>query len=293
MQDPGLVGAKEALTLVRCRSCGLTYTDPIDGPRARERYLHQYDLAAHFEPLSKRKEILFSRTLSDLPLPRPGHDRLCDVGCADGQFLRLAGDAGWDADGIELNPPAAASARRTGARVFEGVFEEIEDLDWGTYDVVTCWDVLEHTADPRRFVAKLGRLMVPGGTLALTTLNRRAVASRVFRVNWTMVVEDHFTYWDRHSLTGLLVRSGLSPQAISSYGVGRDFFTWLDRLSSAVTSRLPRRHPPPDRRESGTGTAPRGTWDTWPAVLALERLMNRGLSLVDGGVDLYVIARSG
>jgi len=40
-----------------------------------------------------------------------------------------------------------------------------------TFDVVTCWHVIEHAADPRRVIEEIHRVLRPGGWLVLATPN--------------------------------------------------------------------------------------------------------------------------
>jgi 2-polyprenyl-6-hydroxyphenyl methylase/3-demethylubiquinone-9 3-methyltransferase len=40
------------------------------------------------------------------------------------------------------------------------------------FDIVCCMEMLEHLADPKEFTATLGRLVAPGGSVFVSTLNR-------------------------------------------------------------------------------------------------------------------------
>jgi SAM-dependent methyltransferase len=280
-------GRRGALELHVCSACALVYSDPQPRGIVARRYLEEYDLAAHFHALGRRKKVLFESRLTELPPPRPGREALCDVGCGDGQFLEMARSAGWSGTGIELNPPAAARTRERGFKVLEGRFEELSTDAWGTFDVVTSWDSLEHTVDPAEFAARLARLLRPGGTLALTTLNMPSLAGRVFGTRWSMVAPDHFTYWNEQSLRGLLVRSGLSPRAVHSFGVGRDFFAPLDR----VADRFGRRGTDPTGMTPAAAGAPAGArWDVLRPVLWAERGVNRFLDRTRTGVGIAIVA---
>ena len=86
------VGEAHHLSLWRCRSCRVVFTHPQPRQRLREKYLREYDLATYFESLELRRRVLYERRLAWLPKPVSGRDRLCDVGCADGQFLALAAE---------------------------------------------------------------------------------------------------------------------------------------------------------------------------------------------------------
>ena len=275
-EDVHPIGQTADLHFHRCGRCDLVFVHPQPRERVRAKYVGEYDLAAHFGAWAPRKRVLNERRLAELPRPSAGHDLLCDVGCADGQFLELAAARGWRTYGVELNPPAAEAARARGAVVALGVLEDVDDLPWGQFDVVTSWDVLEHTPDPRPFSERMARLLAPGGTLVVTTLNYDSLVRRVFGFSWSMVCDDHFTYWNACSLRALFEAQGLRLVQARSFGLGRDFVALLDRLR-------PRRSTP---ATSGTSSEDGGGWDVNPLVLAAERACNRLLDATGAGVGV-------
>lgn len=269
------------LSLWLCERCGLGYTDPQPREEVERRYLSQYDLADHFGALEQRKAVLNAQRLDRLPARTGG--TLLDVGCGDGQFAAAARDRGWVAQGVELNPPAAQAARERGVNVVEGRLEEVEPLR-AAFDVVTAWDVIEHVPEPRRFAEELVRRVAPGGLLVVTTLNRRALVARMFRGRWSMVAVDHFTYWDERSLSHAFADTGMRKISIRSFGLGRDFVSWIDRLRGRrehLASVVP--------RTSRAPAAPADGWDTTPLVLTAERALNQVLDVTSLGVGVEIV----
>ena len=183
-----------------------------------------------------------------------------------------------------MNPPAAEAARRRGATVWLGVLEEIEDLPWGTFDVVTSWDVLEHTPDPRPFSERLARLLAPGGTLAVTTLNHDSLVRACFGWRWSMICDDHFTYWNQRSLRLLFEAQGLRQTHARSFGLGRDFVAAIDRL--AGRGRPAAAASPTRTRAQGATEAAATGWDVHPVVLGAEAMVNTALDLAGAGVGV-------
>ena len=89
--------------------------------------------------------------------------RLLDVGCANGAFLRLATQLGYEGTGIEPTPALAAFGREEwGLEIFDGRLDQV-DLGGREWDVITFTDSLEYLTAP---VADLSRLLdhlAPGG----------------------------------------------------------------------------------------------------------------------------------
>jgi SAM-dependent methyltransferase len=96
----------------------------------------------------------------------PEGGSLLDVGCAYGRFLREAARE-YSCAGCDVSQHAVevASRRLPGVPIFRCDVLGLPPA--GRYDVVTCFDVLEHVPDLDRALAHLRRVLRPGGVLAL------------------------------------------------------------------------------------------------------------------------------
>src|SRR4051794_35008260 len=102
--------------------------------------------------------------LDRIDLARPA--RVLDAGCGSGRTLDDLTRYG-DVRGIELNPAGVEAARRRGHDVRQAPVEAIPFED-GSFDLVTCLDVIEHTIDDVAALRELRRVTAPGGTLVVT-----------------------------------------------------------------------------------------------------------------------------
>ncbi len=100
-------------------------------------------------------------------LPLPASARVLDAGCGSGRTLEELSPYG-EVCGVELDPGAADVARARGRG--EVVVGRLEELPWedGSFDLITCLDVIEHTPDDRVTLSELRRVSRPGGYLLVT-----------------------------------------------------------------------------------------------------------------------------
>jgi len=92
---------------------------------------------------------------------------LLDIGCAYGAFLREAAGH-FEVHGCDISAHAIkiAASRVSPAKIFQSEIFSIQGRD--TYDVITCFDVLEHVPDVDGALTHLLELLKPGGALVIT-----------------------------------------------------------------------------------------------------------------------------
>jgi 2-polyprenyl-6-hydroxyphenyl methylase / 3-demethylubiquinone-9 3-methyltransferase len=108
--------------------------------------------------------------------------RVLDVGCGGGILSESMSARGADVLGIDLaDKPlrvAQLHALESGARVrYRSISaEDLAREQAGSFDVVTCMEMLEHVPDPESTVAACAALARPRGWVFFSTINRNARA---------------------------------------------------------------------------------------------------------------------
>lgn len=108
--------------------------------------------------------------------------RVLDVGCGAGLLSEAMAGRGANVLGIDLAPELTKVARLHGLET--GVKAEYRVVSVaalaaempGTFDAVTCMEMLEHVPDPSSIIQACATLLKPGGKLFLSTLNRTPAA---------------------------------------------------------------------------------------------------------------------
>jgi SAM-dependent methyltransferase len=140
---------------------------------------------------------------------RPG--RVLDIGCAAGYFLSVMKDEGWQVTGLEPSDAIRRQAAELiGAEnVLGGLLGEV-DLEPGSFDLITLWDVLEHIPDPVAALAEARKLLAPGGKLLIETQNVDSRAARLLGPRWQHYKHtEHIYHFNPDTLNEVLARAGL------------------------------------------------------------------------------------
>jgi 2-polyprenyl-6-hydroxyphenyl methylase/3-demethylubiquinone-9 3-methyltransferase len=107
-----------------------------------------------------------------------------DIGCGAGLVCEPLARLGASVTGVDAAAEnvAAAAAHAEGVGLdIRYMAGEVGALDIGTFDLVTCVEVIEHVADKPAFLRDVAARLAPDGLLVMSTPNRTA-ASRVLLV---------------------------------------------------------------------------------------------------------------
>jgi SAM-dependent methyltransferase len=104
----------------------------------------------------------------------PSELRVLDVGIGYGAWLRLLEQRGY-LNLYGLDPFAtslAIAGRHTGAQLRKGAIEDEQwPFDEASFDLITCFDVVEHLEEPAVFFRRCRRYLRPAGLAMVTTPN--------------------------------------------------------------------------------------------------------------------------
>lgn len=133
--------------------------------------LHRADLARH------RAAYRFAAACPPSPGVAPAQAairgaelRVLDLGCGTGYGAAELAAAGLQVVGLDRVRPAQR-ARKAGARFVCGDLERLP-FACARFDRIVSFQVVEHLADPSRYLSEMARMLRPGGSALVTTPNR-------------------------------------------------------------------------------------------------------------------------
>lgn len=109
---------------------------------------------------------------------------LLDVGCGEGYFLQYA-ERNYDTYGIDVSEYCIREAMRKTNKTKLSV-NSIKQIDYKneTFDIITCFDVLEHLEYPETTIKKIGYILKSGGLFVIRVPNLSSLGCDLKKEGW-------------------------------------------------------------------------------------------------------------
>ena len=198
LKDQGLT-----LDLCQCMGCGLVQfdCDPVD-------YYRDVIRAGGFsKTMVELRRYQYKNLIQNYHLEGK---RLIEVGCGQGEFLKVLTEFPVEAHGIEHDPHLVELARAQGLDVMEG-FTETEDTRFpgGLYDVFLSFNFLEHQPDPGTMLQAIYRNLEDDAVGLITVPSFEYIMDHN---SYFELIRDHIAYYTFETLTPLLERNGFQVE---------------------------------------------------------------------------------
>ena len=154
--------------------------DPAELAKFSDLAHRWWDTESEFRPLHQINPLRLAWIDDIVPL---AGTRVLDIGCGGGILADAMARKGAEVLGIDLAGKAlkvaqlhALEAQTQGVSYREVSAETLAAEQPGSFDVVTCMEMLEHVPDPSSVVRACATLVKPGGHVFFSTINRNAKA---------------------------------------------------------------------------------------------------------------------
>jgi len=138
-----------------------------------------WDKESEFKPLHDINPLRLNYIDERARLPGK---RVLDVGCGGGILSEGLCQRGAHVLGIDMGAAPLSVAKLHGlesgieVEYQQITVEALAEQQAGTFDVITCLEMLEHVPDPSSIIKACAKLLKPGGQLFLSTINRNPKA---------------------------------------------------------------------------------------------------------------------
>lgn len=208
---------KGELHLVRCTNCGMVYASPAPVSMASGKFYNTEGADYYLSPAKLESDYAEVRFERELKLFRQFCTRgaVLDVGCGSGAFLFQLKKR-WPRDyeilGTDVSGAPLDHAESRGVPVVRGDFLS-HDFAGKQFDAVTFWAVIEHLAEPKRFLEKANAALRPGGLCFVLVPNLRSLPVRLLGAKYRYVYAQHLNYFSATTLAWLGSTTGFEVVA--------------------------------------------------------------------------------
>ena len=178
----------------RCATCGLIFTVAFDRFTPDEFRTHIYnDGYPAVDPDYLERRPRANASMIQTIFGASPQLRILDYGGGNGLLCRVLRENGF-ANAFSFDPFDAGSASRPD----------------GKFELIACFEVLEHTPTPRQTLVDMTSFLAPGGIILASTLLQPDNIGEVGMSWWYIAPRNgHVTLYSRPALEALIARAGL------------------------------------------------------------------------------------
>lgn len=199
-------------TVVKCKECGFMFLNPRPARNEIAGFyppdFNKIDRSFSYKLLEPCFRLAQESTIKSFKKYKRSGKSL-DIGCGNGEFILAMQRHGFDACGVEANPEAKKFADRR----IEGciLYKDIKECAFPqkSFDVITCFQSLEHIHDLGGLFTEIGRVLKDGGLLYICVPDSDFFEARLFGpYYYNLEVPRHLYFFTKNTLQALLSRHG-------------------------------------------------------------------------------------
>lgn len=219
-QSTNILGLKdyEKNFLVKCSDCSFVFSKKK--PAFEELFAH-YSLYPRLNSISPVTIRRYNKLLDKMDRFRRNNN-LIDVGCGDGYFLEEAKKRGWNVYGTEVTDDAIEVCERKGIKMYKGTLQASR-FNRNYFDVVTCFEVIEHINNPIQELTSFYEILRDGGMVYITTPNFNSISRSISGSKWNVIeYPEHLCYYTKKTLEKLFFDTDFRLLKLATTGVSMD-----------------------------------------------------------------------
>lgn len=136
-------------------------------------------------------------------------DKILDIGCATGGFLRFLKDKDYRyLHGIDSSTPYMEKAIKDKNLDIKKGFAESIPYDRGSFNFITADQVVEHLVDPNQIFIETRRVLKPEGLLCISLPNAMLYDQNYFFDFYWFLMREHIQHFDLFHLSAIAKKHG-------------------------------------------------------------------------------------
>jgi SAM-dependent methyltransferase len=211
--------------MMRCTACGLVFPRRFLGASVLQKlYEESTYLYDDLSPFITKTYMRYVREAMKLLRHQPKPWSSMDIGCGDGFMVHAMQNAGFDAWGIEPSDDATGKAD---AAIRTKIIRDMagpETLGREKYDLLTCFQTLDHIPDPVSFAHHCFDALKPGGVVLFINHDIASWTAKILGKYCPMIDVVHTYLHTPSTMRTLFTRTGFTEVSVQS--VRSDYPLW-------------------------------------------------------------------
>ena len=159
---------------------------------------------------------------------------ILDFGCGKGNFVKFARAKGYKAFAYDKSESIKKHLFVQAIPFYKNLWEIPDNY----FDVITCFDVIEHTTNPRFIIREMKQKLKKHGILVISTPNAQGLSAKILGKRWWVFgPAGHFILFSIYSLQLLLSNMGLKVLDINTDTL-TPWFTPSEKLLSKILNKV-------------------------------------------------------
>jgi SAM-dependent methyltransferase len=130
-------------------------------------------------------------------------DKILELGCGTGTFLEKMAEKGAICHGLELSSEAIEFCKKKNLQVENELIEAHAEKNLEKYDVVCCFQVLEHVTEIKSFIEHSLKVLKPGGLFIAAVPHNNPYIFRYDKYYTLNLPPHHAGLWDKPAFQNL------------------------------------------------------------------------------------------
>ncbi|BBH53880.1 class I SAM-dependent methyltransferase [Fluviispira sanaruensis] len=212
--------------LHHCQCCHVLYSSPIP----ESNYIaHTYHEAAFdSKEEADRASLTYAKLLPTISNEIKQINSALDIGTGEGSFLERLLDFGFkEVKGIEPSTAAIQAARpRVKQNIIHSFFNK-ESFAKDSFDLITCFQTLEHLENPKDFVESIYNILRAGGCFYTVCHNYKAFSTKILGLKSPIFDIEHMQLFSPKGMRVLLTKCGYENISIQPIFNSYPLYYWI------------------------------------------------------------------
>lgn len=223
--------------LWECKDCGYLMAENAPGQKelAQKYKYAEFDSGREAGYASATYMRCLKKYCPDFP-----KGRAMDIGTGEGSYLKyLLREGVQDVTGVEPSrAPVLAAEKRIRKRIVNDIFRA-SDYEPETFDMISCFQTIEHIPDPGQLLGGIHDLLKKGGMVYLVCHDYRSPVNRILGMKSPIYDIEHLQLFSKRSIERLVRQQGFERVRVFALKNRYPLYYWLRLFPLPSAVKLP------------------------------------------------------